>query len=307
MIRGGFFIAVFLLINTSFAQQQPLFTQYYVNDMIINPAVSGSKPYNHLIIQTRKQWLGFEGAPLTSNISYHTPLNNRSAMGGYVMFDKASPNMQATIHLNYAYHIPLDYDHVNLSFGLGGKVMYYNLDFNREDLPPVQDPAFSTRSYDQVIGDASSGVYVYSRDFYIGFSASNILQSSFITPVSGSPYGNLGFRNYYGIGAYRFRIDSDWKVEPSFLIRKVQFQSNTIDLTARLLYLEDTWAGLTYRTNGTAVFSLGFGVDDMHIAYSYDYIFAGEIMQYTNGTHELAIIFSINRITTRRDVGILGY
>ena len=115
-----FIIIVFLGINV-FAQQEPFFTQYFINDMAINPAVSGSKTYNPLIIQTRQQWLGFKGAPTTSNISYHGTLNNRSAIGGYLMFDKAFPSMQANLLLNYAYHIPLDYDRVNLSFGLGAK------------------------------------------------------------------------------------------------------------------------------------------------------------------------------------------
>ena len=121
--------SIFLSIS-SFGQQDPLFTQYYVNDMVINPAISGSKIYNPLTIQTRQQWLGFEGAPLSTCISYHGALNNRSAMGGYIMFDKAYPTMQGNLHLNYAYHIPLDYEKVNLSFGLGAKVMYHNLDFN---------------------------------------------------------------------------------------------------------------------------------------------------------------------------------
>jgi len=73
-------LGVLFSIN-SFAQQEPLFTQYYVNDMAINPAISGSKTYNPLTIQTRQQWLGFEGAPLSTNISYHGALNDRSAMG----------------------------------------------------------------------------------------------------------------------------------------------------------------------------------------------------------------------------------
>ena len=138
---------MFFTVN-AFSQQEPLFSQYYTNDMSINPAISGSKTYNPLTIQTRQQWLGFEGAPLTSNISYHAALNNRSSMGGYLMFDKAFPSMQANLHLNYAYHIPLNYDRVNLSFGLGAKLMYHNLDFNNGDLPPGEDAAFSATSYD---------------------------------------------------------------------------------------------------------------------------------------------------------------
>tara|TARA_B100001250_G_scaffold114092_1_gene96558 strand:- start:13987 stop:14877 length:891 start_codon:yes stop_codon:yes gene_type:complete len=294
MKRIFFILSVLLLEFSVLAQQQPLFTQYYVNEMIINPAVSGSKSYNPLIIQTRQQWLGFEGAPLISNVSYHGPLNNRSAMGGYLMFDKAAPSMQSTLNLNYAYHIPLDYERVNLSFGLGAKVMYHNLDFNIEDLPVGYDRAFSANSYDKVLGDASSGVYLYGQNFYTGFSIVNILQSSFNTEVFGSPYGNIEYRNYYGKAGYRFRIiNNDWEFEPSFLIRKTQYQTSITDLTARMFYLEDTWAGLTYRTNGTAIFSFGLGANNMHISYSYDHTFTGKIMQYTNGTHELGIAFRI--------------
>ena len=291
---------MFLAIS-AFAQQEPLFTQYYVNNMVINPAVSGSKAYNPLIIQTRQQWLGFKGAPLTSNISYNGILNNRSAMGGYLMFDKAFPTTQATLHLNYAYHIPLDYEKVNLSFGLGSKVMYHNLDFNIDDLPVGYDQAFSASSYDKVLGDASSGVYLYGDNFYTGFSVSNMFQSSFNTPVSGSAYSNIELRNYYGMGAYVFKIiNNDWQLEPSFLIRKMQFQSSITDLTTRVIYLKNTWAGLTYRTNGTAIFAFGFGANNINISYSYDHTFIGEIMKYTYGTHELGISFRISTNNTGR-------
>ena len=101
--------SIFLSVSL-FAQQEPLFTQYYVNDMTINPAISGSKSYNSLTMLTRQQWLGFEGAPFSTNISYHGALNTRSTMGGYLMFDKASPALQANLHVNYAYHVPLNYD-----------------------------------------------------------------------------------------------------------------------------------------------------------------------------------------------------
>tara|TARA_B100001142_G_C14328393_1_gene653123 strand:+ start:685 stop:1608 length:924 start_codon:yes stop_codon:yes gene_type:complete len=307
MRRTFFIIYIFFGISV-FAQQEPLFTQYYVNDMVINPAISGSKTYNPLVIQTRQQWLGFEGAPLTSNVSYHGALDNRSAMGGYLMFDKAFPSMQANLHLNYAYHIPLNYDKVNLSFGLGAKVMYYNLDFNLEDLPPGYDEAFSENSFDQTLGDASSGVYLYAKNFYAGFSVSNMFQSSFNPSVASSPYPNSLFRNYYGMGGYSFNVvNNDWEVESSFLIRKRQFQSSITDLSARMLYLDNSWAGLTYRTNGTAVFAFGFGTNNMHFSYSYDYTLLGDIMQYNYGTHELGIAFRIETMATQRHISFWGY
>ncbi|MBT3622049.1 MAG: PorP/SprF family type IX secretion system membrane protein, partial [Flavobacteriales bacterium] len=219
-----FIISVLFAVN-AFAQQEPLFTQYYVNDMAINPAISGSKAYTQLSVLTRQQWLGFEGAPLSSNISYHGALNNRSAMGGYLMFDKAFPSMQMNLNLNYAYHVPLNYDDVTLSFGIGAKLMYHNLDFNQGDLPPGIDNAFSANSYDKTFADASSGVYLYGQKFNFGFSVSNMFQSSFNTPINGSTYPNTEYRNYYFMGAYRYNVmNLDWQFEPSFLIRKMQFQ-----------------------------------------------------------------------------------
>lgn len=297
-------ILIILLSFSALAQQEPLFTQYYLNDMALNPAISGSKTYNPFVMQTRKQWLGFEGAPLSTCISYHGLLNNRSAMGGYIMFDKAYPSMQANLHLNYAYHIPLDYETVNLSFGLGAKVMYHNLDFNRGELPPGFDNAFSTSSHDKILGDASSGVYLYARNFYTGFSVSNLFQSSFNTPIYGSSHPNSEFRNYYIMGAYRFYIiNRDWQLEPSFLLKKMETFSPIIDLTARVLYLENTWGGLTYRTDGTAIFAFGFGSGNMHFSYSYDHTFAGQIQQYTYGTHEIGISFRLETSVNNKNIG----
>ena len=298
-----------LLLSVSvFAQQEPLFTQYYNNDMAINPAVSGSKTYNPLSIQTRQQWLGFEGAPLSTNISYHGALNNRSAMGGYLMFDKANPSLQANLQLNYAYHIPLNYNKVNLSFGVGAKLMYYNLDFENEDLPPGIDPAYSASAYDNTIGDASAGTYLYGKNFYLGFSASNLYQSTFNTPIRLSPVSNKLFRNYYTMGAYRFNImNRDWQLEPSFLFRKMELHSNVTDITTRILYLEDTWTGLTYRSNGTLVFGFGFLANKIHISYTYDHTFAGEIMQYTYGTHEIGLSYKIQTRASQRHIGFWGY
>jgi len=307
-MRKIFLIIGTLFVANAFAQQEPLFTQYYVNDMVINPAISGSRSYKPLTIQTRQQWLGFEGAPLSTNISYHGTLNNRSAIGGYFMFDNANPSLQANLQLNYAYHVPLNYNDIKLSFGLGAKLMYHNIDFNKGELPSGIDPAFSVNSYDKTLADASSGVYLYGKAFYFGFSVSNMLQSSFNTEVQGSPYLNSEYRNYYGIGAYKFQvINNDWQLEPSILIRKMQYQKGLTDITTRIFYLENTWLGLTYRNSSTAIFSFGFGAKNMHVSYSYDHSFSDKITQYSYGTHELGISFRIGTLSSQRHTGFWGY
>lgn len=299
--------STFFVIN-AFAQQEPLFTQYYVNDMSLNPAISGSKAYNPITFQTRQQWLGFEGAPLSSHISYHGTLDGKSALGGYLMYDQTYPAIQSHIQLNYAYHIPLDYNNINVSFGIGAKVKYYNVDFDPEDLPPVNDNAFNAQSFDKTMTDASSGVYFYGKNFYSGFSVSNMFESSFNPHVESSPYYNNEYRKYYGMGAYRMKIiNNDWHIEPSFLLRKTQYQPSLIDFSTRIFYLNDTWGGLTYRNNGTSILTLGFATNNVHISYSYDYNFRGEIMQHSYGTHEIGITLKIKTLASQRHTGFWSY
>tara|TARA_B110000459_G_C16321456_1_gene363764 strand:- start:271 stop:678 length:408 start_codon:yes stop_codon:yes gene_type:complete len=135
-----------------------------------------------------------------------------------------------------------------------------------------------------------------------------MFQSSFNNEITGSPYSNSEYRNYYGMGAYKFNvINNDWELEPSFLIRKIQYQKGLIDITTRIIFLENNWAGLAFRNNGTAIFSFGFAANNMHISYSYDHSFSDEITQYSYGTHELGISFRIGALSSQRHTGFWGY
>lgn len=295
MKKGLFFLISICLSNIVFAQYDPLFTQYYDNGIINNPAISGSNLNSPLTIQTRQQWLGFERAPVTTNISYHKALNNRSAMGGFLIYDKAYPLIRANLQLSYAYHVPLDYDKINLSFGIGANLMYYNLDFNVEDLPPVSDIALSTNSYDKILGDASAGIYLYSENFNCGFSVTNLLQPEFKKSIAESPYSNLEYRNYYGAIAYKFKIiNNDWHLQPSLIVRKMQFSNSVSDLSSRIFYSQKIWFGSGYRSDGTGIFAFGFLNDNMNISYSYDHTLAGQISEYSYGSHELVITFNLS-------------
>ena len=296
-------ILILFYANNILAQQDPLFSQYYSNDLMINPAVSGSKSYNEFNIFTRQQWLGFEGAPLTTSISYHGALNNRSALGGSLIYENLYPSMSGLLQLNYAYHVPLDYGNINLSFGIGAKLRYYSLDFNSKDLPPVQDNALSGDVYNKFLGDAASGVYLYGRDFRIGFSSTNLLKTSFKDPVAGSPYDNKQVRNYFGLASYKFNIiNKDWHLEPSILMRKTESFSSVYDLSSRIIYLNNSWTGISYRTDQTVVVAFGFGSDSFQVSYSYDHTLSGEIQKHSFGTHEIGISFYIKTLATQRHI-----
>ena len=297
------FVVSAFVIN---AQQTVMFAQYYNNTIVYNPAISGTKSYNPLVLQSRQQWMGFTGAPLSANISYHGVLNNRSGMGGYFEHDRTGFSNQTNLQLNYAYRVPLNADGVNVSFGVGAKIMYYYMDFAPEDLPPGADPAFNAKALDNTIGDASSGIYFYGNNFHLGYSVVNMLQSSFNKEVGDGFSKNIEERVYYGMAAYMFRIDRDWHLEPSVLIRTLENAKSEYNLSARVFYMDQFWTGLSARSNSSLSVAMGTRVNNMILSYSFDHYF-GEISNYQNGTHELTISFHFPSMVNRSYTEFWGY
>ncbi len=286
-----YILIIFVTFNLR-AQQTVMFSQYFTNDIIYNPAISGSKEYNNFVLQTRQQWLGFEGAPLSANVSYNGALNNRSGLGCYLEHDRTYPSNQTNLNLSYAYHIPLNADGYYISLGLGAKAMYYYVDLAPGDLPPGNDPAYNERSFDKLIGDANTGFYLYNSRSYLGYSILNMLKSSF-NKESGYGIGtNSEELVYVGLAGYKFKVNRDWDVEPSLQIINRENTENEYNLTTRVFYMDIIWSGLSVRSNSSLSFSVGTNNNDIQFAYSFDHYF-GEISKYQLGTHEFTMSIRI--------------
>ena len=75
--RKSIFLTAFLsliFVVQGLAQQYPVFTQYYFNELVLNPAYAGSQVQLSLTAQYRNQWVNFPGAPKTFSVSGHTAL-----------------------------------------------------------------------------------------------------------------------------------------------------------------------------------------------------------------------------------------
>ena len=87
----GIFTAVVCagLVSTSFAQQDPQFTQYMFDRLSINPGVAGTSGNICATALLRQQWTGFDGAPKTGLINIHSPIDKiSSGVGLSVYFDQ---------------------------------------------------------------------------------------------------------------------------------------------------------------------------------------------------------------------------
>ena len=57
------------------AQQIPQYSQYMVNDYILNPAITGMHDYFEVKSNNRIQWVGINDAPRTFLLSVHGPFS----------------------------------------------------------------------------------------------------------------------------------------------------------------------------------------------------------------------------------------
>src|SRR6266487_6874558 len=64
-----------LSTSTSFAQQRPHYTQYILNNYILNPALTGIENYFDVKVSARDQWVGLTGAPRTTYLTIQGPID----------------------------------------------------------------------------------------------------------------------------------------------------------------------------------------------------------------------------------------
>jgi len=66
------------------------------------------------------------------------------------------------------------------------------------------------------------------------------------------------------------------------------FKAIQADITARVYYKYDYWAGLSFRTNDAVIMMLGLKYDRFYFAYAFDFTLT-DIRKQSLGTHELTL------------------
>ena len=70
-----------VVLGPALAQQRPQYSQYMLNNYLLNPALTGIEDYADVRFGHRQQWVGLEGAPVTYYVSAHMPVGKASYPG----------------------------------------------------------------------------------------------------------------------------------------------------------------------------------------------------------------------------------
>jgi type IX secretion system PorP/SprF family membrane protein len=294
------------------AQQVPMYSQYIMNGFLINPSFAGRDGYTTVNLTVREQWVGMTGAPSTYAASFQTRLLKDSyiskstsvrkkvtkptrggnvGLGGYVFNDNNGIMRRTGAQVAYAYHISLgrtDGIPNNLSFGLAFTA--YQFVINLDNL--IADPGdHLLNTYDRsvFIPDFNFGASFTTSKYYLGFAMTNLLRGSLLfTDSTSNKRSELG--NYFLTGGMKFSVAPDWIIEPSTLIKSsdMLFKSIQADITGRVYYKDDYWAGLSWRTSDALVIMAGLKYDRYYFAYAFDFTLT-DIRKQSFGTHEITL------------------
>jgi len=183
-------LILFLLISSGLvnAQQAIQFSQYFSNQLILNPAYAGADDALSVTMVNRNQWTGVTGAPRTTTISGHTLFKNKNAGLGINLFtDKI--NIHSTVSFTgvYSYRIKTG-ERSYLSFGLQGGIYYLKSDYASliSSLQKSSDPNIGSGITSGSAIQFGTGLYYKNPKLEIGLSAP-IIYSSRINGYSESP------------------------------------------------------------------------------------------------------------------------
>lgn len=286
-----------LLISWSLisnAQQLPLYSQYMMNPFLLNPAIAGSVDYFPVRLTARQQWVGINDAPSTQALSAHYLFEfQKLGVGGYLFNDKFGPASRLGLQACASYHLYIESINSKLGFGLALKAFQFKFDESKLHAIDDADPSISYKTITKLVPDADFGIYLYNDKYFVGLSATQLIEFNIDLGDSNMIDKNSIIRHYYAMAGYRYSVNEDLILEPSFLVKGTLQTPWQIDINLKGFYKNMYWLGFSYRTSKDLVAMLGVKFSKYYIGYAFDYTFTN-IKRYTSGSHEILLGVNIS-------------
>ena len=282
----------FLLISlTSFAQQEPQYSQYMYNMSAVNPAyVVGKRALISGGVLYRQQWSGLDGAPKTANAFTNIPLSENIEISLNYVNDQIGDAIAVQnnyYNIDFAYVIKLANSY-KLSFGLKGGVNAYSLNASSSNV--ASDLAFSTID-NEMQYNLGLGAFYFNNKFYAGLSSSNLLPSD-LDVNEASVFQTQP--HLYLISGYVYSFSQNLKLKPSIVIKQVLNSATSFDVSLNSLLYKKFEAGISYRYNESFIGLAAFNINNsLKVGYAYDFG-ANDLGNYNSGTHEFMLLFNLD-------------
>lgn len=310
-----------------YCQQRPHYTQYILNNYIVNPAITGIENYVDVKLSMRNQWVGITGAPQTFYATVHAPIgktDEKTTSTSYSMkgenprgkryweeYTASEPHHGIGMNIvnyktgyinrffasaTYAYHMALNAK-TNISAGFGLGFSGTNIDRSKIELANAFDPVISnaTGEYNKISPELNVGLWLYNADYFAGISAQQVIPAKFYLSDS-SLNNSTSVPHLFATTGYRFFLTEDITAIPSIMFRYISSMPLYTDINVKVQYQDRLWIGASYRFNEGFAGMAGVNVSNtFNISYSYDVNNSKYMLSsMQKGTHEIVLGFLLN-------------
>ncbi len=287
------FIAIILFCNLSvMAQQDPLFSQYMFNKLLVNPAYAGSTEMFSVDVLDRYQWVGIDGAPRTMTLAAHTLAGDHVGLGAYVYRDELGPTINQGAMATYSYRIQTRKGW--FAFGIQGGIKYFDFDWNAISTQ-YPDQTFDPQDVRRVTPDVNLGLYYYTPRFFAGISSKQLFENeygNFTTSGGKSSFSRLS-RHFYLMSGMAIPLNDKMTFRPSIMGKYVNNAPVQFDFNASVIFNDAFWLGVAFRTEKAVVFLTEFSIaKGIRLGYSFD-LYLNELQLHNKGSHEFRLGFDI--------------
>jgi type IX secretion system PorP/SprF family membrane protein len=311
MKKTGYLSLILLFVNiignNVVAQQQAIYNQFAMNKYLYNPAAAGCDYVSSVKLIGHEQWVGFGGSPKYYTVTFdsrvfgpnHSPSisvrkkdNKRLikpesvGIGGQLFNERTGPLSLTGLNGTYAYHINLG--QAQLSFGLSLVISNYILHTNQVVLADDKfDNLIDGGKTNRWITDFNFGSIFSSRDYFIGYSTTQVLGSNLQFGKGDGGEHKIN-RIHLIMGGYNYAVNKDFLIEPVFLLKLPEGSKAQLDMDVKVTLKENYWCGLIFRTGPAFSIFGGLNYDRYSFSYAFDYNF-NTMRKYSYGSHEFIL------------------
>ena len=263
------FLSLFIFsVTLLVAQQVPQFSQNMFNKLANNPGSAGSSQSINAIALHRSQWMGFEGSPMTLNLSVDAPIEMiHGGIGLNIVSDAIAEYSNLGVQFSYAFRTDLGEGQL----GVGASAGMFQSGLDGGNLFPANpgDIAIPSSDISGSSMDFGAGLYYNTRDAYLGISTLHITEPS-IEKTDGQIISLS--RHYFLLAGYYHQINPLLSLNPSIYL-KSDGSTSQLDINTNILYNNRIWGGVSYRLDEGIVLLTGMNInEDLRFGLSYDVV-----------------------------------
>lgn len=312
---AGFLFSSFMVLQclTVFAQDLQ-YSQFFANQLDLNPAFAGAQYYHRVIINYRNQWPELGNPYVTYSFSYDRNLRKtHSGIGVQIQQDRQGNNALRTTMVTgiYSYLIKLRKD-AGIRLALGASLIQNHIDLSKMNFPDMIDPVYGSvyphdGSEDPLVrkklaADFSTGILGFFDQYHFGVAIQHLGQPS----LAFSDDASLPIKYTVHAGAELPITRNGLRpvyltLNPLFMFQK---QASHLQMNyGAFINRNDVTMGAWFRQNfdrpvNAVILMAGYDSKVFRIAYSFDWTLS-KLNSVGNGSHEISLIFLLGERQNR--------